>query len=66
MEQDILLISKVTSRRYLYSDDSMMEDNDQVTDGCPSSKWCRLFKFVEKPPGMYTLKRVYMLEQVIN
>ena len=49
----IFIIPKVVFMNMCFcSDDSMIKDNGQFTDGCPSSKWCRLYKCFDKTLGM--------------
>ena len=38
---------------YLFRDDSMIETDITANDGCPSSKWCRLFKYFDTTEGTH-------------
>ena len=41
---------------YLFRDDSMIETINKDDVGCPSSKWCRLFKYHDAKEGTKDVK----------
>ena len=45
-----------------FRDDSMIETNSKANVGCPSSKWCRLFKYYDAKEGTMDAKEGNLLD----